>query len=262
MRIGITRFLVPTVALAGTLGSGTWLLTQESPAWASSTSRASDGYGGTGMMGTGGTGMMGTGGTGMMGTGGTGMMGTGGTGMMGTGGTGMMGTGGTGMMAGGGSSGSGTPVDDLAEARDRAELFAGDLDGNLQVGEIMEFENHYYADLLDADGAGVTEILVDSRTGAVRPEYGPAMMWNTRYGMARGADTAPEISADEALAVAEREVDEEGLTVGAPEEFPGYYTLHTVRNGEIEGMLSVNAVTGEVWHHDWHGAFVAMSEDG
>ena len=238
MRIGITRFLVPTVALAGALGSGTWLLTQESPAWASTTSRTGDGYGSTGMMGNGTTGMMGYGSTGMMGYGVNGMM------------------------TGGGSSGNGTPVDDLAEARDRAELYAGDLDGELQVGEIMEFENHYYADLLDADGAGVTEILVDSRTGVVRPEYGPAMMWNTRYGMVRGADTAPKLSADEALAVAEREVDEEGLTVGAPEEFPGYYTLHTVREGEIEGMLSVNAVTGEVWHHSWHGAFVAMSEDG
>ena len=58
------------------------------------------------------------------------------------------------------------------------------------------------------------------------------------------------------------EVVEEGLTVGAPETFPGYYTMHTLRDGEIEGMLSVNAVTGEVWGHSWHGAFVAMSEDG
>jgi hypothetical protein len=230
VRNGVTRLLVPALALAGALGSGTWLVTQESSAWASTTWRAGDGYGGTGMMGYGGTGMMGYGGTGMM--------------------------------AGAGLRGNDTPVDDLAEARDRAELFAGDLGGELQVGEIMEFENHYYADLLDADGAGVTEVLVDPRTGVVRPEYGPAMMWNTRYGMAGGADSAPELSADEAVALAEPEVDAEGLTVGAPETFPGYYTMHTLRDGEIEGMLSVNAVTGEVWHHSWHGAFVAMSEDG
>ena len=24
------------------------------------------------------------------------------------------------------------------------------------------------------------------------------------------------------------------------------------------GMLSVNANTGQVWNHNWHGAFVAM----
>ncbi|MHB1063706.1 MAG: peptidase M4 [Georgenia sp.] len=287
MRTGIARFLVPTVALAGVLGSGAWLLTQESPAWASSTSRAVDGYDGSGIMGYRGggvggygAGMMGGGGygAGMMGYGGTGggygagMMGGGGVGgygggMMGYGGTGggygagMMGYGG-GVFGGSGPSGDLTPVDDLAAARDRAELFAGDLDGELQVGEIMEFENHYYAELLDADGAGATEILIDPRTGVVQPEYGPAMMWNTRYGMTRGIDTASELSADEAVAVAERAVDAEGLTVGAAEKFPGYYTLHTLRDGEVEGMLSVNAVTGAVWYHSWHGAFVAISENG
>ena len=37
--------------------------------------------------------------------------------------------------------------------------------------------------------------------------------------------------------------------------FPGYYTFDYGRKG-IEGMLSVNAYTGEVWVHDWHGLFL------
>jgi len=31
--------------------------------------------------------------------------------------------------------------------------------------------------------------------------------------------------------------------------------------GEVAGMLSVNAATGAVWSHWWHGRFVSMLED-
>ena len=37
--------------------------------------------------------------------------------------------------------------------------------------------------------------------------------------------------------------------------FPGYYTFDYGRK-TIEGMLSVNAYTGEVWVHGWHGLFL------
>jgi len=50
-------------------------------------------------------------------------------------------------------------------------------------------------------------------------------------------------------------------TVGEPEAFPGYYTLHVLRNGRIAGMLSVNVATGAVWSHWWHGRFVSMLEE-
>ena len=39
--------------------------------------------------------------------------------------------------------------------------------------------------------------------------------------------------------------------------FPGYYTTDTKRNGRVIGMLSVNARTGAVWYHTWHGTFLA-----
>lgn len=38
--------------------------------------------------------------------------------------------------------------------------------------------------------------------------------------------------------------------------FPGYYTIDVSRNGKVIGMLSVNAYTGAVWYHSWHGTFV------
>jgi hypothetical protein len=48
------------------------------------------------------------------------------------------------------------------------------------------------------------------------------------------------------------DADAEGM--GA---FPGYYTIDTTRNGKTVGMLSVNATTGAVWYHGWHGRFLA-----
>jgi hypothetical protein len=41
----------------------------------------------------------------------------------------------------------------------------------------------------------------------------------------------------------------------------GYYTIHTLRDGKIEGMLSVHGTTGQVWYHTWHGGFIRMEEE-
>ena len=51
-----------------------------------------------------------------------------------------------------------------------------------------------------------------------------------------------------------------GLTVAEADTFYGYYTLHTLKNGQFEGMLSVNGYTGAIWYHTWHGPFLAMKE--
>ena len=159
--------------------------------------------------------------------------------------------------------GDGVPVSGLAEARDRAEKYAAVLGPNLRVGEVMRFSKNYYAELEEPDGTKTTEILVDPSTGAVRLELGPAMMWNTRYGTMSRAAAPARLDAEQAEQAAKQWADDhDGLTVADAEAFPGYYTLHTLRQGRIEGMLSVNAVTGDVWYHNWHGKFQEMSEGG
>ncbi len=40
--------------------------------------------------------------------------------------------------------------------------------------------------------------------------------------------------------------------------FPGYFTFHTMQNGKITGMLSIQSSTGAIWQHVWCGDFVAM----
>jgi hypothetical protein len=212
-----------------------------------------------------GPGMMGGPGT----TGGPGMMGGPGT----TGGPGMMGGGawqsGGGMMGGGawqsggrfGLPGTGAPVTTPAAARSRAQAFADQLGDGLRAGEIMQFGNGFYGELTTAAGAGATEVLIDPRDGAVSIEFGPAMMWNIRYGMHPAAAVAPRVSAEQARSTAQAWLDARrtGLTAGDVTAFPGYYTLHTRAGGTISGMMSVHAGTGAVWYHTWHGTFVAMS---
>ncbi len=183
-----------------------------------------------------------------------------GTGMM-NGGSGMMGGRyGAGMMGSYVLPGDGRQVRTLDAARDRAQLFADRF--GLRVGEVMQFSNNFYAELLTGDGKGATEVLVDPAGGAVRIEPGPAMMWNTRYGM-HATGTTASVSADEARRIAQRWLDDQraGSTAAAPTAFPGYYTMDFTRGGKIDGMLSVNATTGAVWYHTWHGTFIAASEE-
>lgn len=166
-----------------------------------------------------------------------------------------------GSMMGGSWAGDGEPVASLDAAAERAQDYADGL--GLVVGEVMEFSNEYYAELVTADGEGATEVLIDPDTGAVGIEYGPAMMWNTAYGMHARASRSATVSAERARQIAQDWLDANrpGLTAGEAEALPGYYTLHTLRDGQIEGMLSVNATTGAVWYHTWHGTFIAMTDE-
>ncbi|MFG2797918.1 hypothetical protein [Streptomyces pseudovenezuelae] len=159
------------------------------------------------------------------------------------------------------------PVRNLADADRAAERFASRW--NLHAGEVMQFSKNYYAELLDAHGKHATEVLVEPGSGAVHLEYGPAMMWNTAYGMMPGYGMTPgrapsraaAIGPDRAVRIADQWLRDHrsGLHAAQPDAFPGYYTLHTLRDGHIVGMLSVNATTGDVWYHTWHGRFLRMS---
>jgi hypothetical protein len=224
-----------------------------------------------------------------------------------------------------------TPVRTLAAARTQAQRFADRL--GLKVDEVLQFKDNFYAKLVDSQGNGATEVLVDPQTGAVSIEYGPAMMWNTKYGMGRAAvdmmgsygrsmmrgyggamtgeyapnpttansygattsggyggmmggsgyggmvggngygsgghtgsgatSTAATLTIADARSLAQQWLDrnESGVKVETGgDAFPGYYTFETLKGGKITGMISVNATTGAVWPHWWHGAFIAKSE--
>lgn len=154
------------------------------------------------------------------------------------------------------------PVRDLDDA-ERATARLADGWG-LTVGEVMQFDNGFYAELAEPSGDLATEVLIDPRTGTVQVEFGPAMMWNTTYGMHPLGTSAATVSDEQARAIADQwlQANRPGENAGDADAFPGYYTLHTLRGDQVAGMLSVNATTGAVWYHNWHGRFIGMNKHG
>ena len=84
-------------------------------------------------------------------------------------------------------------------------------------------------------------------------------MWG---GFSQQPSGPPTVSAEQAQQIAQQWLDQNqpGSTTETADVFPGYYTLHITRDGTVTGMLSVNAYTGQVWYHTWHGTFVSSTE--
>jgi hypothetical protein len=177
-----------------------------------------------------------------------------------------------------------TPVTTIDGAASRAREALAGYPGDLAVTEVMEFSNHFYVLVKEkSTGRGALELIVE-RNGFVHPEPGPNMMWNAKYGHMAGAGwmgvgrmgggrmggpttqpatpQAQPITPDRAQQLASQYLAQAfpGSTLEAGTAFYGYFTFDFERGGKIAGMLSVNAYTGQVWFHTWHGAFVAERE--
>jgi len=181
----------------------------------------------------------------------------------------------------------------LSEARAAFEQAVSNSgNSNLEVKDVMEFANNYYAQVRESDtGIGAMELLIDKQRGRLYPEPGPNMMWNTKYGMMGGrgmggmmgqggpngggmmgdfyqpSQASPNdqlpITPEDATQIANDYITRNslGTDTETPDQFYGYYTIHTKSDGEVNGMLSVNGYTGAVWYHTWHGPFIVMEEE-
>ncbi len=186
----------------------------------------------------------------------------------------------------------------IDQARQAASGFLSQInDPNLEIREIMVFTNNAYVRVVEKDtGIGAMELLVDSTTQAVIPEYGPNMMWNLKYspmhgggygnygGMMGRADsgmmdgynqgngnwqvTPPVVSSemavspDQAVLLAQHYLDSQYPGYQAdpdPDQFYGYFTIDILNDGKPAGMLSVNGFSGQVFLHTWHGTFITAS---
>jgi len=153
----------------------------------------------------------------------------------------------------------------MDRAIQQAENYAASSGTGLQVAEVMEFQNNFYAVVIEeGSGKAAFEILMDPFTATVFPEPGPNMMWNVKYGhMGSGASTENTISLDQAREYAQKALDSQipGATVEEDGySFYGYYTFDYRLNGQIAGMLSVNGFNGQTWFHTWHGSFISEKE--
>ena len=192
-------------------------------------------------------------------------------------GPGMMGRGmGPGMMGGGWGSYNPNPNAKPITIDQAADAVQGYLSayygGRLTLTEVMDFAWNYYAEIKEKDtGIHAMELLIDKYTGRVSPEIGPNIIWNTKYSPMSGMmgnygggspTTNMPVSADQAKTIAQQYLDASlpGLIVAEADTFYGYYTLHTLQNGQVDGMLSINGYIGAVWYHTWHGPFLGMKE--
>jgi hypothetical protein len=159
-------------------------------------------------------------------------------------------------------SGDGVAVSSIPAARARAASAA--KAAGLHPVEVMWFGNGFYVELKDSAGKPATEVIVDPRTGIVSTEPGPAMMWNTRFGMmGAGGSSAGVVDSTKARGIATSwlTANRPGTTIKSIDAYPGYFTLDLQRNGVVDGMMSVNSSTGAAWYHTWHGAFIAMEDN-
>lgn len=207
---------------------------------------------------------------------GPGMRGGYGPGMMGGGmmGGGMMGGYGPGMMGGWTSPANANPISPDQAVAAAQQYVATYNNNDLALAEIMQFANNFYVRVTEkSTGTSAFELLVNPYSGAVTPEMGPNMMWNTKYGMMAqggmmgmmgGYRNQPEgqmsVSVAQARTNAQQFLDANfpGAKLADDQDaFYGYYTMDFLQNGKTAGMLSVNGYTGEVWYHTWHGNFIA-----
>lgn len=189
------------------------------------------------------------------------------------------GMGGWGMMGGPGAAQAISPVTSIDAAAARAREALAVYGTDLAVEEVMEFSNHFYVLVEEkSTGTGALELIVE-RSGLVHPEPGPNMMWNTKYGHMAGfgghgmmggwdprrgpgaqpaTPSAPSITQERAKQIAAQYLSQAfpGATPDEGMAFYGYFTFDVERAGKTTGMLSVNAYTGAVWYHSWHGTFV------
>lgn len=140
---------------------------------------------------------------------------------------------------------------------------------DLKLIEVEEYAWNFYGVVQEkSTGTNAFQIIVDKYSGAVYPEMGPNMMWNTKYspmafmmgGWFNQASGKMTVTVDQARANAAQylktylpnaTVEDKG------DAFYGYYNFDVLQNGKTYGMLSVNGYTGAVWFHTWHGDFIA-----
>lgn len=136
------------------------------------------------------------------------------------------------------------------------------------MADIFIFNNSpYYISVEKKDsGKGAFELLFDPYRKVIYPEYGPNMMWNKEHGMSYMMGWSEPVTDNllnrqQVLDKAGDYATENGFTVeDKGHQFPGYYTFHTEEDNQPKGMLSVNAYSGQVWYHSWHGELASIIE--
>lgn len=155
----------------------------------------------------------------------------------------------------------------IDEAQEQAVDYAQKIGENLEVTEVMEFSNNFYAVVKETDtNKGAFELLINPYTGQTDLEMGASMMWNQKYGrMNNLANPSPvnTLTIEQAATAAQDALDLRipgAILESDGIDFYGYYSFDYKVNGEVAGMLSVNGDSGRVLFHTWHSNFISEKE--
>jgi hypothetical protein len=144
------------------------------------------------------------------------------------------------------------------QAMKNMQSFAHQYGQNIEIEDLMAFSSNYYAVLKDKNSnQSIAEVIVDRYSGSAYPEPGPNMMWNTRTGAGRAqaGNASYDLPGAKKLAGGFLTGYLPGAQIIESNEMPGYYTFDFGRK-DIESMLSVNAYSGQIWVHTWHGSYL------
>jgi len=156
---------------------------------------------------------------------------------------------------------------EIEKLEQRVNNYISRINTNLEISDIFIYsDSDYYFSIEESDtGMGAMELLINPYTGSIRPEQGPNMMWNEKYGM-HGSGffnnnlNNSKITSSEALGKAndyiQNKINSNYIVTDEGHEFYGYFTFHFESNENTVEMLSVHAYTGDVWYHNWHGTLI------
>lgn len=150
------------------------------------------------------------------------------------------------------------------------DLVQNRYSSSFEIVDMVAYSNSpYYLVLKEKNQKNAAfGLMFDPVQGVVYPEYGPNMVWNQQFGMGfmmgwNNRANSEKIDKDTALANARSFARNNGLRVrNDGYQFNGYYSFYLENNNQPLGLVSVNAYSGEVWAHNWHGNLVEIIEVG
>ena len=166
----------------------------------------------------------------------------------------------------------------IEQVEERVKDYLRDLnDSNIQVEEIIEFDNRFYVRFSEKDtGINAFAALVNPYSGRMYAWHHADKFWNTKYkGESYRLSTGePQpidwpsgpmtITEGQALSNAEEVILGSGAVedgeVGSVQSFYGYYTIPILRQGDVVGLVNINGYTGAVCYESCHGSVVDRVE--
>ena len=126
----------------------------------------------------------------------------------------------------------------------------------LTLDEVHIFPAFYEVEFNDRHGLKGPEIYVSRSSGAVGPEMGPNMMWDSQYGM--GPACSSGLTEDQARALI---TSPGGLSIGDGEHHHGYWEFELTRGGAAVNQINVSecaphsVVNEQAWQPDMQGTY-------